>query len=392
MVAGRIVEQGTHDDLLERQGAYYQLVEAQRISAQKEMISTGDGENDGDDDEELKLKISRSHTSGQGGAPVDPNDKNIMDKLTRSATSKSKSSVALENRPKEKKHNYPLWTLIKMTYSFNSTPKEKALLFIGLCASVICGGGYTVQAFFFAKAIMSLSKPKSEYDHVRTESEFWSGMYLMLAIIEFISYLVQGVSFAYCSECLIHRARDKAFRTMLRQDIGWFDKEENASGSLVSFLSTETTHLAGMSGVTLGTLLSVISTLGSAIIVGIAVGWKLALVCTATIPVLLSCGFLRFWMLARFRARSKKAYEKSASFACEATAAIRTVASLAREQDVLANYRSQLALQAKESIISVTRSSSLYAASQSMTFLCMAVGFWYGGTLIKTHEYDMLKL
>ncbi|KAF8536117.1 ABC transporter-like protein [Trichophaea hybrida] len=390
MVGGRIAEQGTHDDLLERQGTYYQLVEAQRISA-KNKKSTGDRNSDTDDDEELKLKISRSRTSGQEAAPADPDDKNIMDKLTRSATSKSKSSVALENRPKEAKRHYSLWTLIKMVASFNSTRKEKGLIVLGLIASIICGGGNTVQALFFAKSIMSLSKPKSEYADVRKESEFWSRMYLMLAIIEFISFLVQGISFAYCSECLVHRARDKAFRTMLRQDIGWFDKEENSSGSLVSFLSTETTHLSGMSGVTLGTILSVMSTLGSSTIVGIAIGWKLALVCTATIPILLTCGFLRFWMLARFRQRSKQAYEHSASYACEATAAIRTVASLAREHDVLANYRAQLAAQAKVSLVSIIRSSSLYAASQSMTFLCMALGFWYGGTLIKSHEYDLFK-
>jgi ATP-binding cassette subfamily B (MDR/TAP) protein 1 len=96
-------------------------------------------------------------------------------------------------------------------------------------------------------------------------------------------------------------------------------------------------------------------------------------------------------MLAAFQKRSKVAYEKSASFACENTAAIRTVASLTREKEVWEEYHRQLEAQSKKSVVSITRSSTLYAASQSLTFLCMALGFWFGGTLIRKHEYDTFK-
>ena len=62
----------------------------------------------------------------------------------------------------------------------------------------------------------------------------------------------------------------------------------------------------------------------TAIAVG-TIAWKLDLDYVATIPVLLGCGFFYFWMLAQFQRRAKRAYEKSVSFACEATSAIRTV-------------------------------------------------------------------
>jgi ATP-binding cassette subfamily B (MDR/TAP) protein 1 len=170
--------------------------------------------------------------------------------------------------------------------------------------------------------------------------------------------------------------RDRAFRTMLRQDIEYFDKEENTSGALTSFLSTETTHVAGLSGVTLGTLLSVFTTLVAAIVLSTIIAWKLALVCISTIPVLLACGFFRFWLLAAFQRRAKKAYEHSASYACEATSAIRTVASLTREEDVLQHYKDALNAQAKKSLVSVLKSSLLYAASQSLMFAAVGLGFW----------------
>ncbi|KAG0129075.1 P-loop containing nucleoside triphosphate hydrolase protein [Tuber indicum] len=387
MSEGTIVESGTHDELLERRSAYYNLVEAQRISAETEKSAEAGDISHADDDEKLKLTLSRSKTKGLSVA--DPGDASIADKLNRTATSKSKSHIALENRAPEAKPEYGLWELIKLTASFNSN--EKFYMFVGLFFSIIAGGGYPTQAVFFSKSIVALSRPPSEYGQLRKDANFWSAMYLMLAIVQLIAYLSQGLAFAYCSERLVHRVRDRAFRTIMRQDIAYFDREENSTGALTSFLSTETTHLSGMSGVTLGTLLIVTTTLVAAIAVSCAIGWKLALVCTSTIPILLGCGYFRFWMLAKFQRRSKKAYEKSAGFACEATAAIRTVASLTREKDVWDHYHSELKNQAQKSLVSVLKSSTLYAGSQSFTLLCVALGFWYGGTLIKTGEYNMMQ-
>lgn len=246
---------------------------------------------------------------------------------------------------------------------------------------------------FFAKQITTLSQPVFPFnrDNIKHDSDFWSAMYLMLAFVQFIAFSAQGIAFAKCSERLVHRVRDRAFRTMLRQDVEFFDKDENTAGALTSFLSTETTHVAGLSGVTLGTLLLTTTTLLTAIIMSTAVGWKLSLVCISTMPILLGCGFFRFWLLAHFQRRSKQAYASSATFASEAISAIRTVASLTREADVLQQYKDSLAEQQRRSLRSVAKSSALFAASQSLLFLCFALGFWYGGQLIGKGEYDLFQ-
>lgn len=216
-------------------------------------------------------------------------------------------------------------------------------------------------------------------------------MYLVLALVILVAQICQGIAFGRCSEILIHRVRDRAFRAMLRQDVAFFDKEENTPGALTSFLSTETTHVAGLSGVTLGTLLTITTTLVSSIVVALVFGWKLALVCISAVPVIIAAGYFRYYMLAHFQRRSKTAYEKSASYASEAISGIRTVASLTREGDVLAQYQQSLAVQQKESLVSVAKSSLLYAAAQAVLFLAFALGFWYGGTLIASREYNLFQ-
>ncbi|OJD15191.1 hypothetical protein AJ78_04522 [Emergomyces pasteurianus Ep9510] len=392
LVGGHIVEQGTHDELVDRNGAYLRLVEAQRINEQRQGVVTP--EEDEDEDEVMKSKEYTLDRQASGPAQsvssgryqsVGGND----EELQRTDTKKSLSSLALSKRSPESTKKYGLFTLIRFILSFNVP--ESTLMVSGFLVSIICGGGQPTMAIFFAKAIATLSLPESLYDKLRTDANFWSLMFLMLGLVTLVAYSVQGSLFAICSERLIHRARHEAFRSMLRQDIVFFDREENSTGALTSFLSTETKHLSGVSGVTLGTILLVTTTLTASCIVALVIGWKLALVCIATIPILLACGYYRFYILAVFQTRSQKAYQKSASYACEATSAIRTVASLTREVDVCDSYHDQLATQAKSSLISVLKSSLLYAASQSMMMFCIALGFWYGGTLLGKNEYSMFQ-
>lgn len=384
MSGGRIVEQGSHDQLLEKRGAYASLVDAQRISAEREEMNSEETVHLDETEEQLVKACSPEKSNAFEADPAD-----LELGMNRTVTGKSVSSLVLQNRKAGDKSHYSLWTLIKLIGNFNR--KETTYMLIGLFWSIIAGGGNPTQSVFFAKSIVALSLPSNQYGKLRHDVNFWALMYLMLGIVQFLSFACQGIAFAYCSERLVHRARSQAFRTMLRQDITFFDREENSAGALTSFLSTETTYLAGMSGPTLGTLLVVSTTLVAAISLACAIGWKLALVCTSTVPVLLACGFFRFWMLARFQDRAKKAYVGSASYACEATAAIRTVASLTREQDVWNHYNQSLVLQTQKSLRSIIKSSSLYAASQSLTLLCMALGFWYGGTLIASHQLSLLQ-
>lgn len=397
MSKGKIVEQGTHNELLQLRGAYHSLVTAQAI-ASVDADSDSDSESVEEDEVEAikkDLRTSKGETAtamgSQAGFEADPDDKNIAARLQRQATAKSLSSIALQGRKPEEEQSYSTWTLLKLLASFNR--EEWPWMMVGFFFAIIAGGGNPATSVIFAKLVTELSVPvtSESIPKIRSQTSFWCLMFLMLGGAMLISWAAQGVIFAFGSERMIHRIRYRAFRSMLRQDVEFFDRDENTAGALTSFLSTEATHMAGLSGATLGTILMSLTTLVACFAVSLAIGWKLALVCIATVPVLLACGFLRVWQLAQFRSRSQKAYERSASFASEAVSAIRTVASTTREADVLRLYREQLAAQLKTSTRSILKSSTLYAASQSLMFLCFALGFWYGGTLIAKGEYSYFQ-
>lgn len=226
---------------------------------------------------------------------------------------------------------------------------------------------------------------------VQGDSDFWSLMFLMLGIVQFIGSIAQGLSLAWCSEVLVRRVRRDTFSTMLRQDIRYFDQPQHNVGALSAVLAVETKQVTGISGTTFGTILISLTNIVAGVAVSVAIGWKLGLVCFSMVPLVLACGFFRYYMLFRYQNRAGLAYASSASFAVEHISSIRTVASLTLEDTVASQYKATIALQQKDSLKSVATSSILYAASHSVTFLCIGLGFWYGSTLMATSEYTIFQ-
>lgn len=61
-----------------------------------------------------------------------------------------------------------------------------------------------------------------------------------------ISSSFQSFLFAISGEALTQRLRAKIFRTLLRQDVSYFDRPENNTGALCTRLATEASDVQGV--------------------------------------------------------------------------------------------------------------------------------------------------
>ncbi|KAF2274424.1 leptomycin B resistance protein pmd1 [Westerdykella ornata] len=360
MAKGRIVEQGTHEELLESEGVYHSLVRAQELSSE----------------------IRPGNTTAQNTADITEDDEKLELLRTATTTEKAPRKAAGEEKDKE----YPTSQLIKFVWKMNKP--EQFLLFLGCIFSFGGGTNPAIQAIFFGNTITALVAP--ELTTGNHNVNFWCLMFLMLGIVIWAFYFAQGLALSKASARLIARVRERAFGAALRQDIEFFDGDTVTSGSLATFLSSETNRLAGLTGSTLGTILGSLSSIVVAIIVGCIFGWKLALVCTSTIPLLLATGYFRFQALVRMEKRTKRSTE-AASFACEAASSIRTVASLSLEQHLISEYHDKLVVQAKGNILYNNVSAILFALSNALNLLIFALVFWYGGKLMLDMEYTVVQ-
>lgn len=265
------------------------------------------------------------------------------------------------------------------------------MLLIGALCAFVGGIGYPAMSIIFAKVIEAFMTPPSGYPHMRSQINMYTGFFFMIAIIEMVAFYVEISILTTAGERLVRKLRLAVFEQFLRMDIGFFDREENTTGSLTSNLGKDAHNVRGLSGTTFGQILVSIVTVVVGFIVSVVFNWRMGLICGACIPILIGCGFCRYYVLTWLNNRAKLAYEQSGSYACENTNAIRTVATLTRESEVYNVYKDSVDGQVTGSKRPIFYSSVLFALSQSLAPLIMGLAFWYGGILLKHHTISPFR-
>jgi ATP-binding cassette subfamily B (MDR/TAP) protein 1 len=164
---------------------------------------------------------------------------------------------------------------------------------------------------------------------------------------------------------------------MLRNPISFFDKEANASGSLMSRLSTDTKpiyELLGLNGVF--PLVAIFNMTGC-IAIAFSFGWKLTLVIFfSAMPVIFVAAFVRLGFEIKFEEWNAQVFAHSSQFATEAVGAFRTVTSLTMEDSIITKYSDLLQAQIRKATRKASYASLVFALSDSIELCAMALTFW----------------
>ncbi|KAK9368869.1 P-loop containing nucleoside triphosphate hydrolase protein [Lipomyces kononenkoae] len=383
MSRGAIVEMGTHNELLDKKGEYYGLVEAQQIdklNEEKRAALLGQAEAAVDDDEKLIEMVQ---------FPADAAEDLKLIKTKTNASVRSISSLVLAERPSRVEESYSLWQLIVSIFKFSKP--EHHWMAIGGISAFINGIGYPVTSVFYANCIAAFQQNSTDPNLMRATVDRFAALFFMMAFVEGMAFVVTNGSLAYVAQRLVRRIRYTSFRQILRQDIAFFDRDENSTGALTATLSRDAQSVEGLSGATLGQILNAAVNVVAGLVLAFSVAPKIAIVCAACVPVLIGCGFFRFAMQARFEEQIKKTHAKSAAQACEAAAAIRTVVSLTREDDVWNVYHEALEEQIKVARPATNKSAILFGLSQGMGFFIMGLAFWWGSRFLRSGEYSTIQ-
>ena len=355
MSEGTVVEQGTHDELLAKGGAYARLVRAQDLGQSKEANNTTEKK---EMDETVTLVRTRTRAAS---------------KHDHATTQSFEDNV-----------NYSLLRCILIVFwEYRHLWHAFLPLFV---ASIAGGCTYPAQAIIFARIIHAFELPGSEAnDH----GNFYSLMFLVVAIGNLVVYCVIGWFSNVVVQHVSRGYRLELFQLILRQDMNFFNREQNASGALAANLSGYPNSLTELLGFNVMLIfINVVSVLSSSIL-AIAVGWKLGLaIVFGALPLLVSAGYLRIRLEYKLEEDTGKRFASSAALASEAVSAIRTVSSLVLERNIIDKYQERLQGVAKRSIKALVWTMFWYSLTQSISFLAMALGFWYGGRLMSKGEYS----
>ena len=150
--------------------------------------------------------------------------------------------------------------------------------------------------------------------------------------------------------------------------VAYFHEAKHNTGVLTSELSDGPQKVSGLAGITLGAIFQSIVTVIGGSAIGLAYGWKLALVGMACIPLVIGAGYIRLRVVVLKDQTNRRAHDESAQLACEVACAIRTVASLTREDDCYQMYSKSLEGPLAVSNRSSVFSTAAFAVSQGMVF------------------------
>lgn len=193
---------------------------------------------------------------------------------------------------------------------------------------------------------------------------------------------------------LTTRVRSILFQSIIKQEIGWFDKEENSVGALCTKLSTDAASMQGAIGYPVGGIFQSISTLIFGLSVAFYYCWKQTLVCMCSIPFVLGSIFFEARFMSIAAAVEKTELEIATQIAMEGVSNVRTVASLRQENQLVSRYSSAI-LKVETTIRKKTIFRGLvFSIGQSIPFLAYAFALYYGGYLVVDEDIpyeDIIK-
>nr|KYP61369.1 Putative multidrug resistance protein [Cajanus cajan] len=224
------------------------------------------------------------------------------------------------------------------------------------------------------------------HQEMRHRIRTYSFIFCSLSLASMILNLLQHYNFAYMGAKLTKRIRLRMLENILTFETAWFDEEQNSSGALCSRLSNEASMVKSLVADRLSLLVQTTSAVTIAMIIGLAVAWKLALVMIAVQPLTILCFYTRKVLLSTLSTKFVKAQNQSTQIAVEAVYNHRIVTSFGSIPKVL-----RLFDEAQEAPRKEARKKSWLAgigmgSAQCLTFMSWALDFWYGGTLVEKRE------
>jgi ATP-binding cassette, subfamily B (MDR/TAP), member 1 len=142
-------------------------------------------------------------------------------------------------------------------------------------------------------------------------------------------------------------------------------------------VANDPTQLQQLLGINMAMVfISVFTVLGCTII-AFCFGWKMTLLTVfVAMPIILTAYFVRVRFEMQFEKTNAAVFAESSKFAAESIGAFRTVTSLTLEDMICRRYQVLLQQHVRHAFVKARLSTLVFAASDSIPLLCMALAFW----------------
>ncbi|KAF2021068.1 leptomycin B resistance protein pmd1 [Aaosphaeria arxii CBS 175.79] len=367
MRQGSIIEEGTHEELMSiENGSYAEMVRLQSVKPAGDDAASSASRSAVDSDDEITEK---------GKTTNDPDATHALKDKTKDKSTEPKEASAELAATSVKRAILPFL-------------RPYPLLLTGaLFCSLLVGLTFTAAGLIFGDTIGSFS-PCNEPDYIRSRGLLLSGMYFMLACVEFLANFGSWQAFGIVSERLIYKIRILSFRSLFQQPLEWHESEGRSPNKLLTYITNDGNSLAGFSGSIVGTVFSVVINFLSVIVLTHVLAWRIAIVCLTLVPLSLGAGYMQWRGVAKFAVKHAGAFSSSIGITVEALTNIRTVAALSLEEEILLTYRRSLKAPRQEMVRQSFNTTLWLSICNAMPAAIYAFSYWWGSKNIIEGRYS----
>ena len=405
---GSLVEQGSHDELMEQADGLYRKLymlsqeeggahheaaqqdasDGTAASAVEETLarapSTGSTSKDPVKSTTVAPLTSESSTAGKAAAADDDFEAQLAETEPRVKSScfglckKLETKEEKEARMKlERYPDVPAWRVFR-EYQW----QDRWVLAAAIFFAAINGTIFPMFALIFTEITITMFQLNA--DTLKEQALDLLVLFVVLAVVSFIANLGQFFLFGYAGERLTKRLRAATFKAVMRQDATFFDARANTPGRVAARLSADAALVRATTGEAIGIMAQNLVALGVGIGIAFSASWRLTLVLIATIPFMAMSATLETQFFTESGAQGTKGggFTEAAAVALEAVSAVRTVNAFALQERVLNMFRTAMDASAPEDRQRALFAGFAFGLSQGVQFLIYSLCFYVGTEFI----------
>ncbi|KAI9484720.1 P-loop containing nucleoside triphosphate hydrolase protein [Zychaea mexicana] len=383
---GVMVEQGNHQELIEMNGAYADLVRKQEIAMKEEEEKEDLHQQKLHDDEPLDISQS---TEALNNNAVIANKQDILDLKRTNSTASSKHEVKMEiqREIQEKECGKPKLPFFKVLMEMRP---EWLLIITGTFGAMISGAVFPVCSLLLARVITIIIDPHMEINPGPMQgANLYAFLFLIVGLAALLGFVIQMASFEVAGERYTKRLRSRIFWAYMKQEVAFYDEEKNNVGALTSMLAVDAKHVNELMSKICGEVASLMFTGVTGFVIAFAHSWALTLIVLGCVPFMVAATAYESKVEMGYANDVQKASAQSGEVAGEAIKAIRTVASLTKQYYFEAKYEEAIERPHKLAQRKAYLASIGYALGQAISLFTHAVAFYGGVRLI---EIEMITL
>eukprot|EP00437_Effrenium_voratum_P006528 CAMPEP_0181433018 /NCGR_PEP_ID=MMETSP1110-20121109/19072_1 /TAXON_ID=174948 /ORGANISM="Symbiodinium sp., Strain CCMP421" /LENGTH=1292 /DNA_ID=CAMNT_0023556451 /DNA_START=66 /DNA_END=3944 /DNA_ORIENTATION=+ len=261
---------------------------------------------------------------------------------------------------------------------------EKIVLGFGAVCALAQGVSTPAIAMFTADSITTLTAVDADEEHMLGQMAPTLYKIMGLAVVQFLLAFAWQTCLSWAAAKQCNRWHASFMGTLLSLDVSWYDEHEPAG--VAAKLETDIGNVYSFMSTALGYLIASLAQLIGGLALAFVTGWQLALVVSATIPVLMCLAHRLGKEVERQTVDQQRDFARASAVAEESLMAIRTVAAFGGEGTELGRFEKEL-LSAK--IGGVRSGAKIGVAWGGLNFFyawVYSLALWFGGHVLLANE------